>query len=81
MTLEQAKSIISAIHMNDYFLTMSWQQIKKLRYRIRPHLLIDAKKIQKSFKTIDWKYSKVGIDISKIVGYDENIDFQSEVLV
>lgn len=80
MPLSQAqfKSVNEAIPMNDYFLIMSWTQIKKRRYRIQSHYLIDAKTMTKCFKQIDWPYSKYGIDKSKISCYN-GIDFREDI--
>lgn len=77
MTRAQANSIDKAVHMNDYFLMMGWTQIKKLRYRIRPFYLIKANTIYNGYRVLDWKYSNVGIDISKLLAYNENIELQS----
>jgi hypothetical protein len=80
MTKSQSDSVSSAVHMNDYFLMMSWTQIKKLRYQIKPYCLIKAKEIYKGWKVIDWKYSNVGIDISKFEDYNDYIMFNNGVL-
>tara|TARA_R110000796_G_scaffold71327_8_gene161785 strand:+ start:746 stop:1339 length:594 start_codon:yes stop_codon:yes gene_type:complete len=80
MTRAQANSIDSAIHMNDYFIMMSWTEIKKLRYQIKPHCLIKAKEIYKGWKVINWKYSNVGIDISQFTDYNDYIMLDKGVL-
>lgn len=80
MSRGQAKSIESAIHMNDYFLMMSWTEIKKLRYQIKPYCLIKAKEIYKGWKVINWKYSNVGIDISQFTDYNDYIMLDTGVL-
>ena len=80
MTRAQANSIDSAVHMNDYFLMMSWTQIKKLRYNIKAHFIIKAKEIYKGYNVLDWKYSNVGIDISKFTDYNDYIRLENGVL-
>jgi len=80
MTKSQSNSISNAVHMNDYFLMMSWTQIKKLRYQIKPYCLIKAKEIYKGWKVIDWKYSNLGIDISKFKDYNDCIMLDKGIL-
>jgi hypothetical protein len=80
MTEAQSNSITNAISMNDYFIMMGWSQIKKMRYRIRPFYIVKANTIQECFKSLDWQYSKVGIDTSRLLTYNENIELQSEVI-
>lgn len=78
-TQGQFKSINQAIPFNDYFLAMSWDQISKTCYRIESHYLIDAKSMSKCFRQINWKYSKYGIDKSKITDYN-GIDFREDLV-
>lgn len=79
LSSSQFKSVNQAIPMNDYFLIMSWSQIKKRRYRISSHYLIEAKTMSECFMQINWPYSKYGIDKSKISDYN-GIDFREDLV-
>jgi hypothetical protein len=78
---KQYKSVKHAADHNEVFIIMGWTQIQKMRYRCKVHFVVPASEMLSYIRDIDWRYSKVGVDISRLMKYNRHIqDLKEESL-
>lgn len=70
---KQHMSVKRASKCNDLFIIMGWTQIKKMRYHCKVHFVVEAAMMLDFIVDIDWRYSKVGVDVSKLMKYNRHI--------